>query len=96
MPPDDVEMEDASLEQIPTAPSPTAKTPGLSSDALPLDAANLWEKANKAMGDLLVIKSSIDAHQWKLVSEFGMVLHQNDSKTVESIKEAKAVCAHSI
>ena len=25
-----------------------------------------------------------------------MALHQNDSKTTESIKEAKAICAHSI
>ena len=43
-----------------------------------------------------MIKSSIDAHQWKLVSEFGMTLCQNESKTKESIKEAKALCAHSI
>ena len=43
-----------------------------------------------------MVKSSIDAHQWKLVSEFGMILCQNKSKTKESIKEAKALCAHSI
>ena len=43
-----------------------------------------------------MIKSSIDACQWKLVSKFGMTLCQNESKTKESIKEAKALCAHSI
>ena len=48
------------------------------------------------MGDWLAIKSSIEAHQWKLVSKFGMTHCQNESKTKESIKEAKALCAHSI
>ena len=94
--PDDVEMEDASLEEIPTASFPTAKTPGPSSDTPPLDVAHLWEEANKALGDLLAIKSSINAHWQKLVSDFSMALCQNESKTTGSIKEAKAICAHSI
>ena len=89
-------MEDASLEEIPTHSSPTAEAPGLSSDAPPPDMAHLWEEANKALGDLLAIKSSIDTHQQKLVLEYSMALHQNDSKTTESIKEAKAICTHSI
>ena len=40
-------------------------------------------------------KSSINAHWQKLVWELGIALHQNNSKTTESIKEAKPVCAHS-
>ena len=94
--PDDDEMEDASLEEIPTPSSPTAEAPGPSSDAPPPDAAHLLEEANKVLGDLLAIKSSIDAHWQKLVLEFSMALHQNDSETMESIKEAKAICTHSI
>ena len=94
--PDDAEMEDASLEEIPTASSPTPKTPGPSSGAPPSDTAHLWEEANKALGELLLIKSSIDAHWQKLVWELSMTLHQNNSKTTESIKEAKAICSHSI
>ena len=94
--PDDAEMEDASLEEIPTPSSPTAEAPGPSSDVPPPDMAHLQEEANKALGDLLAIKSSLDAHQQKLVSEFGMALHQNDSETMESIKGAKAICALSI
>ena len=66
MPQDDAEMEDASLEEIPTASSPTAETPGPNSDAPPSDAAHLSEEANKALRELLVIKSSIDTCQWKL------------------------------
>ena len=89
-------MEDASLEEILTPSSPTAEAPGPSSDAPPPDMAHLWEEANKALGNLLAIKSSIDAHQQKLVSEFSMALCQNDSKTTESIKEAKAICTCSI
>ena len=59
--PDDAEMEDASLEEIPTASSPTVETPGPSGGTPPSDAAHLWKEANKALGELLVSKSSIDA-----------------------------------
>ena len=93
--PDDAEMGDASLEEIPTASSPTAKTPGPSSSTPPADTGHLWKEANMALGELLVTKSSINAHWQKLVWELGMPLHQNDFETVESIKEAKAICAHS-
>ena len=41
-------------------------------------------------------KSSIDAHWLKLVSNFGITLWQDESETLESIKEAKAHCACSI
>ena len=93
--PDDAEMEDASLEEIPTASSSTAKTPGPSSGAPPSDAAHLWKEPNKTLGELLATTSSIDAHQQKLVWELDMALCQNNSETTESIKEAKAVCTHS-
>ena len=75
---------------------PTAEVPGPNSYAPPPDVAHLWEEANKALGDLLMIESSIDTHLQKLVLEFGMALHENNSETMESIKEAKAICAHSI
>ena len=94
--PDDAEMEDASLEEIPTASSPTSKTPGPSGDTPPLDTDHLWKEANKVLEELLAIKSSIDACWQKLVWELTMAPHQNDSKTKESIKGAKAICAHSI
>ena len=63
--PDDAEMVEASLEEIPTAPSPTAKTPGPSGSTPPTDAGHLQEEANKALGGLLATKSSINAHWQK-------------------------------
>ena len=87
-------MVETSLEEIPIAPSPTVETPGPSSGTSSKDADHL-EKANKALGELLATKSSIDAHWQKLVWELGMGLCQNDSKTTESIKEAKAICTYS-
>ena len=39
--PDDAEMVEASLEEIPVAPSPTGETPGPSSSASPKDAGHL-------------------------------------------------------
>ena len=94
--PNDSEMEDASLEEIPALSSLTAEPLGPSGDAPPPDVTHLWEETNKAIGDLLAVKSSLDTHWQKLVSEFGMALHENDSEAMESIKEAKAICAHSI
>ena len=94
--PNDAEMEEASLEEVPTPSSLTAEALGPSGDAPPPDAAHLWEEANKALGDLLAIESSIDAHWQKLVLEFGMALCQNDSKAMESVKKSKAFCTHSI
>ena len=93
--PDDAKMDNPTLEEVHATYSPTIKTPGSSSNSPPLDIAHLWEEVNKALGDWLVIKSSIDAHQQKLVSKFSMTLCGNESKTGESIKEAKALCAHS-
>ena len=45
--PDDAEMAETSLEEI---PSPTVETPGPTSGAPPSDASYLWEEANKALG----------------------------------------------
>ena len=86
----------ASLEEILTAPSPTAEAPGPSNSTPPKDTGHLWEEANKALGELLATKKSINAHQQKLVWELGMALCQNEFNTTESIKEAKATCTHSI
>ena len=45
---------------------------------------------------LLATKSSIEACRQKAVWELGIDLCQNDSKTAESIKEAKAICTHAV
>ena len=92
--PDDAEMAEASVEEVPTTISPIAETPGPSSGAPPTDASHLQEKAHKALQELLVTKSSIKAHRQKAVWELGMELCQNDSETTESIKEAIAFCPH--
>ena len=93
--PDNAEMVEAFLEEIPTDPSSTAETPGPSSSTPPTDTGHLQEEAKKALGGLLATKSSIDAHWQKLVWELDMDLCQNDSETTESIKEATATCTHS-
>ena len=61
-----------------------------------LDVTQLQEEANKALGHLLATRSSINAHQRKQVSDFGMTLHQNESETIKAIKEAKPLCAHTV
>ena len=80
----------------PLPPHLQLKSQGPAVMPLPPDVAHLCKEANKALEDLLAVKSSIDAQWWKLVSEFSMALHQNNSEAMESIKEVKAICAHSI
>ena len=52
--PDDIEMAEASLEEVPTTISPIAETPGSRSGTPAADESQLWEKANKALEELLV------------------------------------------
>ena len=60
------------------------------------DVTQLKEEANKALGHLLVTRSSINAHWRKQVSDFGMALCPNEYDIIEAIKEVKALCAHTI
>ena len=92
--PNDIEMAEASLEEVPTTISPIAVTPGSRSNTPPADMGQLQEKANKALEEMLTTKSSIDAHRQKAVWELDMELHWNDSETVESIKKARAICTY--
>ena len=90
---DDVEMVEASLEGVPTTISPIAMTTRSRSITPPTDVAELWEKANKALEELLATKSSIDTCRQRAIWELGMELCWNESKTAESIKEARAICS---
>ena len=56
-------LDNPTLEEIPTTYSPTIETPGPSANVPPLDITHLQEEANKALGDWLAIKPSIEAHQ---------------------------------
>ena len=91
---EDAERAEASLEGVPTTISPIAMTTRSGSITPPADAAELWENANKALKELLATKASIDAHRQRAVWELGMELHQNESETTKSIKEARAICSH--
>ena len=61
---DEGKMDDPTPEEVPATYSPTLKTPGPSGDT-PIDIAHLWEEANKALGDWLAVKSSVDVCHWK-------------------------------
>ena len=56
----------------------------------------LQKEVNKALDDLLMTRSSLDAHWRKQVSDFEMALHQNESEATEAIMEAKALCGSTI
>ena len=94
--PDDVKEDDPTLEEIHTSPSHPDGTPEGRSDAPPLDAAQLQEEVNKALGCLLVMESTIDLHRRKEISDFGMALQHNESKVTKARKTEKGLCAHTI
>ena len=59
---DEGKLDDPTPEEVPATYSPTIETPGPSGNVPPLDTVHLWEEANKALGDWLTVKPSIDAH----------------------------------
>ena len=88
-----IEMAETSLEGIPTSISPIAVTSRSESISLPVVTMEHCTNANKAPRDLPTTKASIDTCRQRAIWELGMELHQNESKAMESIKEAKAVCS---
>ena len=68
--PEDVEMDNPTLEEIHASLPPLIKTLEPSGEA-PVDVAQLQEEANKALGHLLVTRSSLDAWQRKQVLTLG-------------------------
>ena len=75
---------------------PSVETLGPRGEAFSIDVAQLQKEANKALGCLLATRSSLDARWRKQVSDFGMALHQIESKITKATKEAKALCACTI
>ena len=90
--PDEAEIGEPSLEEIPAAPSTIPKTLGPSSGTPTKDANHLQKGANKALEELLATKLSINAHWQKLVWKLSMDLCQNESNTTETFRGAKTVC----
>ena len=92
--PDDVEVDNPTLEEIQASPSHPEGTADGSSDAPPLDVSQLQGEAKKALGQLLAMKSTINTHWRKEISDFGMALCQNVSEVTKPIKIEKALCVH--
>ena len=94
--PDNMDMDDPTLEEIHASLFPPVEAPGPSREATSLDVMQLQEEANKALGHLLATRSSIDAHQRRQVSDFGMALCQTESDVTDANKEAKTLCTCTI
>ena len=69
--PDEEEVDDPMLEDIHASPSHPDGAPEGSSNAPPLEVIQLQEEANKALGCLLVMRSTINAHRRKEISDLG-------------------------
>ena len=87
------EVAEASLEDIPASISPIAAISRTGSVTPPVDKLELQANANKALGDFLTTKASIDAHRWRAMWELSIALCQSKSQAAEPIKEAKAACS---
>ena len=93
-----------SLPPLPRTPEATSVPSALHSQASPRaifntpsdEVLHLQEEMNNAMSHLLTLQASLDAHQWRLVSDTETTLHQNEAKASEAIKVVKACYATSI
>ena len=74
----------------------SAKIPEANTGALPQEVTLFQEEMNKTIGHLLMTRMSLDACQWKQVSDFKMALCWNGAEATEAIKEAKAHCGATI
>ena len=93
--PEDMEMDDPTLEEVHVSLPPLVKTLGPSREAPSVDVAQLQEEANKALGCLLATRSSLDARQRRQVSDFGMALHWIESEATEASQGSKGpLCSH--
>ena len=90
--PDNAELDNPTLEEI----SLPVETLELGAGILPVDVIQLQEEAGKALGCLLMTRSSSGACWRKEVLDFEMALCQNKSETTEAIKEAKTLCTCTI
>ena len=88
-----IEEAEASLEDIPANISPIAAISRSKSISPSMDLAENWTNANRTLDDLLNTKGSIGAWRQRAVWELGIILHQNESQTAASIKEAKVICS---
>ena len=82
---------------MPYAPiNPSAKSPGADTGTLLQDVCLLQKEMNSAMGHLFTTRASLDTHWRKQVSDFEMVLHQNEAKATKAIRQAKVHCGSEI
>ena len=94
--PDDTEQINQTPQGCLCSHYPPAKTPEADTGTLPKKVILLEKEINKAMGCLLMTRSSLDAHQRKQGSDFEMALHQNDTKGTKAVREAKVHCGSTI
>ena len=86
-----------SLEDIPSIISPIAATAPRTRSITPLvGILEFQTNANRALGDFLNTKASINAHRQRTVWDLGIVLCQTEAQTAKSIKQAKAACSQTI
>ena len=88
-----IEEAEASLQDLITSISPTAAIAEAEVLVPPVDLAELWTNANRALNDLLNTKGSIDIWRQRAVWELGIILCQNKSQVAASITEVKVICS---
>ena len=75
-----------------TPATPPTRTPGTDMGTFPKEVILLQGEMNRAVVCLLMTRVSIDTHWRKQVWDFEMVIHQNEAKATEAIREMKAHC----
>ena len=88
-------LETPKVVSVPAAP-PSKTYPGTDMGTLSDEVLQLQGEMNRAMGQLLTTRVSIDAHCRKQVSDTKTAFHQNKAQTTKVIKEVRACYATAI
>ena len=94
--PEDAEMANPTLEEINVSLPPFGQYSGAQWGSSLGECGPTIGGGHKALNCLLATRSSLDARQRRQISDFGMALHQIESETTQAVKEARALCAHTI
>ena len=88
--------EEGSLEDIPAHISPIAAVCSSGSISPLVDPSELQANANRAIGNMLHLKRSLDIKRQRATRVLGMMLSQNKSQEATSVATAKAVYSQSV
>ena len=91
-----IKEAEGSLEDVPTNISPIAAAYSSRSISPPVDPLELQANANRAIGNMLHLKGTLNGKRQRAAWELGVLVHQIEAQESASVNEAEAICSQAI